>query len=89
MNAEYERRMRQLEEEVGAKEMEMEMLRHDLEALESDRARTAEEKKKMRDAYEEKMRKMQVRTRGGGPRPVEPARQNFVRGGYSPTTSSR
>lgn len=52
-------RLQQLEGQMCAKERELQRLKAEAEAIDSDRARTEEEKKKMRAAFEEKVESVQ------------------------------
>ena len=52
-------RLQQLEGQMSLKERELQRLKAEAEAIDSDRARTEEEKKKMRAAFEEKVESVQ------------------------------
>lgn len=52
-------RLQQLEGQMSLKERELQRLKTEAEAIDSDRARTEEEKKKMRAAFEEKVESVQ------------------------------
>ncbi len=52
-------RLQELEGQMAVKERELQRLKSELEAIDSDRARTEEEKKKMRAAFEEKVETVQ------------------------------
>ena len=52
-------RLQQLEGQMSVKERELQRLKAEAEAIDSDRARTEEEKKKMRAAFEEKVESVQ------------------------------
>lgn len=52
-------RLQQLEGQMSLKERELQRLKAETEAIDSDRARTEEEKKKMRAAFEEKVESVQ------------------------------
>ena len=55
----YQERLQELEGQMAVKERELQRLKAELEAIDSDRARTEEEKKKMRAAFEEKVEAVQ------------------------------
>ena len=55
----YQERLQELEGQMAVKEKELQRLKAELEAIDSDRARTEEEKKKMRAAFEEKVEAVQ------------------------------
>ena len=52
-------RLQELEGQMAMKERELQRLKAEAEAIDSDRARTEEEKKKMRAAFEEKVEAVQ------------------------------
>ncbi len=55
----FQERLQELEGQMAVKERELQRLKAELEAIDSDRARTEEEKKKMRAAFEEKVEAVQ------------------------------
>jgi chromosome segregation ATPase len=58
LNSQYAARTAALEAEVQQREQALAELKAELDAVEEDKAKSEEEKRKMRDAYEERMRKM-------------------------------
>ncbi|DBA97629.1 TPA: hypothetical protein ACH3X3_15301 [Trebouxia sp. C0006] len=59
LSQQYLERLQELEGQMAVKERELQRLKAELEAIDSDRARTEEEKKKMRAAFEEKVEAVQ------------------------------
>ncbi|DBA84427.1 hypothetical protein WJX77_002493 [Trebouxia sp. C0004] len=59
LSQQYLERLQELEGQMAVKERELQRLKAELEAIDSDRARTEEEKKKMRAAFEEKVAAVQ------------------------------
>ncbi|KAK3289430.1 hypothetical protein CYMTET_3141 [Cymbomonas tetramitiformis] len=59
LNDQYARRMQELESEVALKESELERMREEYEMLENDKTKANVEKRKLREAYDEKLRKVQ------------------------------
>ena len=59
----YEARMRALEEEKAAKEAEVARLRAELEGIDANTAESAEEKRRVREQYEKKVRLVQGQLR--------------------------
>ncbi|KAL3145648.1 hypothetical protein ABBQ32_003187 [Trebouxia sp. C0010 RCD-2024] len=59
LSQQYLERLHQLEGQMATKERELQRLKAEAEAIDSDRARTEEEKKKMRAAFEEKVEAVQ------------------------------
>eukprot|EP00898_Chlorokybus_atmophyticus_P004331 jgi/Chlat1/489/Chrsp103S01091 len=64
LSQQYEARMRELEQEVQNKEDEVERLRQELDGLDNNLNKGEEERRKLREAYEEKVRKVQVQLAG-------------------------
>ncbi|KAL0020541.1 hypothetical protein WJX79_010459 [Trebouxia sp. C0005] len=59
LSQQYLERLQELEGQMAIKEKELQRLKAELEAIDSDRARTEEEKKKMRAVFEEKVEAVQ------------------------------